>query len=460
MSGSFEGIDVPPTIVSFAVSVTDTGNVISPEFKASGRKVYLLAPEYKPGFSPDYDELKKLFATVEGFITSGKVVSAWAITGGGTAAAIPQMCFGNHIGFKASKPLSTAPLFGGFVVEAADALPEYADCLLGETVADYTLTLVSGEAVNLAALQKTWEDKLAPVFPWDIEQTGPVPDVGKFTAAPHILRSKNGKLARPKVIIPAFPGTNCEDDTARAFRRAGADTDVFIVRNRTAGEVAASVDALAKKLSSAQILAIPGGFSGGDEPDGSAKFITSFFRNPKIAGQVMELLNKRDGLITGICNGFQALVKLGLLPYGEIRGMGDASPTLTYNRIGRHQSMLSRTRIVSNKSPWLMNFSEGDVFTVPVDHGEGRFVADEATARALLENGQVATVYVDDDGNPTQDARHNPNNSVLAIEGILSPDGRIYGKMAHNERAGDGLYKNVPGDHDMDMFRGAVEYYQ
>jgi phosphoribosylformylglycinamidine synthase len=368
------------------------------------------------------------------------------------------MCFGNRVGFKAAKALGTTPLFGGFVVEAAG---ELAGCeLLGETTAAYTITLASGETVDLAAVQKGWEDKLMPVFPWDIPQTGAVADVSGRQAGPHILRSKNGKVARPKVVIPAFPGTNCEDDTARAFRRAGADAEVFIVRNQSAEDVVASVDALAKLLAGAQILAIPGGFSGGDEPDGSAKFITSFFRNPKIAEQVMELLNKRDGLITGICNGFQALIKLGLVPYGEIRDVAEGSPTLTYNRIGRHQSMLSRVRVASNKSPWLMNFSEGDIFTTPVDHGEGRFVADEALARELLAKGQVATVYVDPEGNPTQNIRYNPNNSVLAVEGLLSPDGRVFGKMAHNERAGDGLYKNAYGNTNMDMFRGAVEYYR
>ena len=460
MSGSFEEIDVPPTLVSFAVSTASAGNIVSPEFKKAGSRVYLLRPSYKRVGTPEYEDLRCLFDLVEDLITEGSVLSAWALGSGGTAEAIPQMCFGNRLGFKAYQALTDRPHFGGFVLEVDGNLPAWENCLMGVTTEDYVLELPTNETVDLRKVQKAWEEGLSPVFPWDIPQEGKLADVSLRLAKPHRTHTSRRSIAVPKVVIPVFPGTNCEDDTARAFRRAGAEADIFVIRNRSAEDIRQSVEELARRISQAQIIALPGGFSGGDEPDGSAKFITSFFRNPRIAEEVTALLDNRDGLICGICNGFQALVKLGLLPFGMIRDMDENSPTLTYNRIGRHQSMLVNTRIISNRSPWLSRFAEGEMFTIPISHGEGRFVADEELAQQLLENGQIATMYVNVAGEPTQDIRYNPNNSVLAIEGITSPDGRVFGKMGHNERYGENLYRNVPGKNVMDMFKGAVEYYR
>ena len=460
MSGSFEDIDVPPTLVSFAVSVQDAGQVISPEFKAAGSPVYHIAPRVRGDGTTDFADLRRVLDQVEALIAAGRVCAAWAVGSGGTAEAVAKMSFGNGIGFAGAAPLGTAPGFGGFVLEAARELPELAERLLGRTTAAYTLCC-GDEVIDLGAVQAAWEGTLAPVFPYrDLPGTDPAPIKplawsAQTRAAPALRHQK------PRVVIPVFPGTNCEYDTAAAFARAGADPEIFVLRNLTASAINQSVEEMAKRIDSAQIIALPGGFSGGDEPEGSGKFITAFFRNPRISQAVHELLDKRDGLMCGICNGFQALVKLGLVPYGEIRQMDAHCPTLTYNTIGRHQSTLVRIRVASNKSPWLMHAAPGDIYTAPVSHGEGRFIAGGELLEALAANGQLATQYVDPDGVPTLDLRYNPNSSLWAVEGVTSPDGRVFGKMAHDERRGEALYRNVPvAGEALNIFRGAVDYYR
>ena len=455
MSGSFEDIDVPPTLVSFAVSVADSGNVISPEFKKAGSKVYLLAPGFGIYDKVDFEALAAHFNKVEELIKSGKVRAAWAVGTGGTAEAVIKMCMGNHIGFNAKKPLTAEAFMGGFILEA-DELAGFEDNIIGCTTEEYTL-VQNGETIDIAGLQNAWEQTLEPVYPCLIQQTGKAEN---FTYTKGVTASPAVKSLNPKFIIPVFPGTNCEYDTARAIEKAGGTAEILVVRNLSVSDIENSVKTLAEKIATAQAVMIPGGFSGGDEPDGSGKFITSFFRNPAISQAVADLLQKRDGLMCGICNGFQALIKLGLVPYGEIRDIDVDSPTLTYNKIGRHQSMLAHTRVASNKSPWLAGMQVGETYIVPVCHGEGRFIADEALIRKLAENGQIATQYVDFDGNATQDIRFNPNNSDFAVEGITSPDGRVFGRMCHNERYTKGTFTNVPGNADMDIFRGAVAYYK
>ena len=459
MSGTFEEIDVPPTLVSFAVSVAKTGNIISPEFKEAGHKVYLIAPAYDENQLPKFESVKAVFDEVERLVAEKEAVSVWAIGYGGVCEGVTKMCFGNGLGFDFSATFDDAalfePLYGGFLIEASEPIAGL-PCI-GSVSPAYAIRY-GFDLIPLDDIQDSWEDKLQKVFPYlSPSSDGPVPAYnyesrGKLTASV--------KTARPRVLIPVFPGTNCEYDTARAFERAGADAEVFVVRNLSAADIAESVAAFADTIARSQIIALPGGFSGGDEPDGSAKFIISFLRNPRIRDAVHELLKNRDGLMLGICNGFQALVKLGLVPYGEIRDMDESCATLTYNSVGRHQSMLVRTRVASNKSPWLADMKPGDIHTIAISHGEGRFVAPQALIDRLAENGQIATQYVDLDGNPTGDIRFNPNNSYCAIEGITSPDGRVFGKMGHTERYVDGLYKNVGGNCFQDLFGNAVRYFR
>ena len=456
MSGSFENIDVPPTLVSFAVSVAKAGNIISPEFKNSGSNIYLLTPNYDKNGLPDFESVKSVFDEMEKLIASGKVKAAYSLGFGGVAEAAAKMAFGNRIGFdlELDDSILFAPVYGGFVFEA-ESIDTTAK-LIGKTTAEYAAK-ACGELISLDELQNEWEKKLQPVFPYLIK-TGEKP-VPAYSCEAKSRISPSVKTAVPKVLIPVFPGTNCEYDTAKAFEKAGAQAEIFVIRNLTTADIEQSVAEFARLIEKSQIIAIPGGFSGGDEPDGSGKFITAFFRNPRIKDAVHTLLKQRDGLMCGICNGFQALIKLGLVPYGEIVEMTESCPTLTFNTIGRHQSGLVRTRIASNKSPWLMHTNVGDIHTVAISHGEGRFVASDELIKKLAENGQIATQYVDFDGNPTMDIRFNPNSSIDAIEGITSPDGRVFGKMAHSERSGDNLYKNIDGNKLQDMFRGAVDYF-
>ncbi len=462
MSGTFEEIDVPPTLVSFAVSVANTSNILSPEFKKAGNPVYSIKPHYNQDGLPCFDSVRNVFDEMEKLIVSGRVRSVWTASIGGVMEAVTKMGFGNHIGFRFEIPISENELYnsdqsyGGFVFET-DGEIETTGSLLGYTTEEYTISM-GGETVSMNEIQKVWESKLQPVFPYLLPT--PRMAVPTFSYERKTVLTASSKVAKPKVLIPVFPGTNCEYDTARVFELAGAKTEIFVIRNLASRDLEESVSAFEQRIGESQIIAIPGGFSGGDEPDGSGKFITAFFRNPRIADAVHRLLKQRDGLMCGICNGFQALIKLGLVPFGEIRDMDADCPTLTFNRIGRHQSNLVRLRVASNKSPWLMFSEVGDIYTIPISHGEGRFVADDMFIAQLAANGQIATQYVDLEGNPSLDIRFNPNESAAAIEGITSPDGRVFGKMGHSERIGDRVYINVDGQKDMKLFQGAVEYFR
>lgn len=458
MSGSFEELDVPPTLVSFAVSVAHTNQIVSTEFKQAGHKVYLITPRFLADQLPDFDSVKRVFHLVESLIKAGKVAAAWTLGYGGVCEGITKMCLGNRLGFEFSATFDAAalfdPIYGGFLLEASEDL-EGLICI--GTVSPHYAIKYGFESIALEEVQQIWENKLQKVFPYLLET--PKKDVPVYQHASTVKLTSSVKIAKPRVLIPVFPGTNCEYDTARAFRRAGALPEIFVIRNLTASDIEESVTAFAQKVQQSQIVALPGGFSGGDEPDGSGKFITAFLRNPRIRDAVHELLKNRDGLMCGICNGFQALIKLGLVPYGEIRDMDETCATLTFNTIGRHQSMLVRTRVASNKSPWLMNTKPGDIHTIAVSHGEGRFVAPQPLIDQLAAGGQIATQYVDLDGAPTLDIRWNPNHSMDAIEGITSPDGRVFGKMGHSERYAKGLYQNVEGSKFQDLFGGAVDYF-
>ena len=458
MSGSFEDLDVPPTLVSFATAIGKTHRVVSTEFKKGHSSVVLLRPFYKEdGVTPNFASLLANYYIADQMMEKGIVLSASAVGYGGIAEALFKMGLGNQVGFRMIADMSVdemfEPAYGSLVLEIATGAP--AGKLLGVTTHEYQFT-ACGETLDSAALQEIWEAKLEPVYPY--RKAGPAVAAvsGRIDppAAPKI------GVAKPRVIIPVFPGTNCEYDTARAFRAAGADPQTLVIRNLTPADVTASCEALVKAIDDAQIVMLPGGFSGGDEPDGSAKFIASFFRSPAVTDAVRRLLFERDGLMLGICNGFQALIKLGLVPYGDIRPITPDSPTLTFNTIGRHQSMLVRTRVASTGSPWLSRCELGDEFLVPISHGEGRFVAPQAVLDQLAANGQIATQYVDLASQPTMDLRYNPNGSLLAIEGITSPDGRILGKMGHSERRGDGLYENVAGDKFQPIFEGGVDYFR
>lgn len=458
MSGSFEQLDVPPTLVSFATAIGRADRVVSTEFKKPESSVVLLRPLIDPESGcPDFASLKANYKIAEQMVEQGIVASASSVGYGGLAEALFKMGLGNRIGFRMTADMTTsqmfAPMYGALVLEMVSDTP--AGELLGETTVDYTLRCC-GETLDMAQLQEIWEQKLEPVYPY--RKSGPaVEKLSTTIAAP--AAPKVG-VAKPKVVIPVFPGTNCEYDTARAFARAGADPEILVVRNLTPADVTASCEALVRAIGESQIVMLPGGFSGGDEPDGSAKFIASFFRNPAVTEAVRELLQKRDGLMLGICNGFQALIKLGLATTGDICPITEESPTLTFNTIGRHQSMLVRTRIASTGSPWLSQCAPGEEHTIAISHGEGRFVAPQSVLETLVKNGQVATQYVDLEGQPTMDQRFNPNGSVLAIEGITSPDGRVFGKMGHSERSGDYLYKNVFGDKYQPIFEGGVNYFK
>ena len=458
MSGSFEEIDVPPTLVSFAVSTAKAGKIVTPEFKQAGEKVYFYAPAYDENGLPVLESVCALLDKVEDMIAAGRVSAAWVVGSGGVAEGIAKMAFGNHLGFRFEGEIPQQQLFGrvcgGILIASSQPLTGFC---LGTVLPDYVVEM-DGLTVDLAKVQKAWEDKLQPVFPYTGHEADPKPETFSFRRegkAPAAIHS----VARPQVLIPVFPGTNCEYDTARAFEDAGAAAKIFVIRNRTSQQIEESIAAFAAAVGQSQILALPGGFSGGDEPEGSAKFIVSFLRNPRIMEQVHRLLQERDGLMCGICNGFQALIKLGLVPFGKIVDTDDTCPTLTFNTIGRHQSMLVRTRVASNKSPWLQYCQPGDIHTVAVSHGEGRFVASAQLIDQLARNGQIATQYVDLEGNPTMDLRFNPNGSIQAIEGITSPDGRVFGKMGHSERFVEGNFRNVPGEKDQTIFRGAVDYF-
>ena len=455
MSGTFLDLDVPPTLISFAIAPIKKQDVITPEFKEAGHPVYL--------FGAADESAESLKATWEAFHDlhkAGKVKAAWAVEHG-IGEAVMKMSFGNNIGFASTCADQGENwhlgLYGFLVAELTEDVILPGVMKLGQTTVEPVITL-GDDSATIAELYQLNAATLEDVYPVHArEEDGEMPTFsfeGKCDIAPAV------KVAKPKVLIPVFPGTNCEYDSARAVEKAGAEAEIFVVRNLTAEDVARSVEEFSAKVKTAQMIFIPGGFSGGDEPDGSAKFITAFFRNPAVKEAVTDLLDNRDGLMCGICNGFQALIKLGLVPYGKIIDTDENCPTLTFNNISRHQSRIVHTRIASTKSPWLSLMKVGDVVNVPISHGEGKFLASPELIAQLAANGQIATQYVDLEGNATADIDFNPNGSLCAIEGITSPDGRVFGKMGHSERIGDGLYKNVPGEYDIRMFESAVKYFK
>lgn len=465
MSGTFEDIDVPPTLVSFAVAMTKASKTISAEFKNVGSKViYVPIPENKETLMPDWDKLIAMYKAVFALAESEQILSASVVKEGGAAASVCKACFGNGYGFSFAKELTNkelfAPLSGSLVIELADGAE------LDSSVLSYDLGVITDDgkvsmgkaSVALADIIDKWTAPLEKVFPTQAECPKMAVDAGLFTERNQ--HSPIIKTAKPKVFIPVFPGTNCEVDTARAFEKAGAEVEMLIVKNLSTKGIEETIDKMEEIIKSSQMIMLPGGFSGGDEPDGSGKFIATTFRNPRVAEAVNELLKNRDGLMLGICNGFQALIKLGLVPYGEIRELKPSDPTLTFNTIGRHISHMAYTRVTSVKSPWFAGVNAGDVFAVPVSHGEGRFMADIETVKQLAANGQIATQYVDLNGNPSEDIAFNLNGSICAIEGITSPDGRVLGKMGHSERKGENLYKNVPFGKDQKIFESGVNYFK
>ena len=475
MSGTFNDIDVPPTLVSFAVDVAKEKDIITPEFKAAGNKIVkfeIVRDQYE---KPVYEEVMKLYDKIHDMIQNGVIISAYALESKGIIPAVSKMAFGNKLGVKLAKTVDaddlTAKKYGSIILEVEkDNVTELGiPCTVIGEVQDAPEFVYGDTVITMDEALDAWTKKLEKVFPTEsgVEQNDKINDTlkivdGKVSTglydAGSIYVAKN-KVAKPKVFIPVFPGTNCEYDSAKAFENAGAEVQTIVFRNLDAQGIRDSVDAFTKAISESQIIMFPGGFSAGDEPDGSGKFIATAFRNAKIADEVMKLLHERDGLALGICNGFQALIKLGLVPYGEIRPQENDSPTLTINSIGRHQSKMVYTKVVTNKSPWLQKAKLGGVYTVPISHGEGRFVASKEWTEKLFANGQVATQYVDMDGNPTMDEYYNVNGSYYAIEGITSPDGRVLGKMAHSERKGTAVAVNIYGDQDQKIFESGVAYF-
>lgn len=470
MSGTFKDLNVPPTLVAFAVGVTNVKHVISSEFKEAGSTVVLLPLGRDAYELPDFKQLDSNYTRVHQLAQEGKILSAVAVKTGGIAEAISKMCFGNMFGFSFADQVNAQELFmpeyGSLILELSQSedvekvMEGLKYKVLGSVCAEPVITVNHVKIDVKAALEK-WEEPLEKIFPTRAAGPEGQPKAYMFKkSSGKETASAAYKVARPRVFIPVFPGTNCEYDTAKAFERAGAQADVMVVRNLSSKAIEESIELMVQKINNAQIVMLPGGFSGGDEPDGSGKFIATAFRNPYVKEAVMRLLKQRDGLMLGICNGFQALVKLGLVPYGEIRDMQTDSPTLTFNTIGRHASCMVYTKVVSNLSPWLANVEPGAVHTIAISHGEGRFVASAKDLEIMEKNGQIATQYVDVEGQPTYDIRFNPNGSVMAIEGITSPDGRVFGKMGHSERIGTHVVTNVPGEKDQKLFEAGVAYFR
>jgi phosphoribosylformylglycinamidine synthase len=463
MSGTFNDIDVPPTMCSFAVGISNLKHVVTPELKQPGNYLYLLEGKPDKDGMPNYKMLLAMYHALYQAVGKGSIKSAYAVGFGGIAEAVSKMSFGNRMGVQFDSKLNTEELFekkyGAIVVEVFNCgcLPAIARKI--GRVTDTGMFEINGENISMDEMLQAWTSPLEEIFPTNsgastdtaIRQNG-------LYKAKNIYVCKH-KSAKPHVFIPAFPGTNCEYDSARAFLRAGAEAEIKVFRNLNANQIHESVEAFAHAIDNSQIVMIPGGFSAGDEPEGSAKFITSVFRNPQISDAVMRLLKERDGLMLGICNGFQALVKLGLVPYGEIRQQSEDSPTLTFNTIGRHLSMIAHTKVVSNLSPWLQKAELGKSYVVPISHGEGRFVAPKEWIDKLFANGQVATQYVDLNDRTTMQEPYNMNGSYMSIEGITSPDGRVLGKMAHSERWRPGTYRNIVGDQDQLIFESGVAYF-
>ncbi len=466
MSGSFNDLDVPPTLVSFAVGVSEASKTVSAQFKQAGSRVIMakLPVDEETGM-PEYENAMRLMCSVYEGIRNKSILSASVVKEGGAAACVCKMAFGEKTGFTFAENLDKETLFaakqGNMVLEiSAGEKPElYAETVELGTVNDNGVFIIDGDVLTTDELIESWLGRLESVFPTDSGVSAAMPREIPLFKERSIFIAKN-RVARPKVFIPVFPGTNCEIDTARAFEKAGAQAEILVVNNLSASAINETIDKMIKSINESQIVMLPGGFSGGDEPEGSGKFIATTFRNPGVKEAVSRLLNCRDGLMLGICNGFQALIKLGLVPYGEIVDIKPDDPTLTFNTVGRHISCMAYTRVTSVKSPWLSEVSAGDVFAVPISHGEGRFVANDAVIKKLAENGQIATQYVDPSGEPVADMPFNPNGSVCAVEGITSPDGRVFGKMGHAERKGENLYANVPFEKDMKIFESGVKYFK
>jgi len=466
MSGTFQDIDVPPTLVSFAVDIAKTGDVITGELKKAGNMLVKFTMKKDAYSLPDYEDFMAQMTKITALAREGAIASMYALGAKGIAEAVSKMAFGNKLGVKlcnkcVSETALFAPAYGEIVAEVADTAALDASGVVYEVIGGVTgdAEFVYGDAkVSMNDAIAAWTDTLERVFPTrsKVKETE-TPSV--LFDAKTVYTAKN-KIAKPTVFIPVFPGTNCEYDTLRAFEAAGANVNTVVFKNRNAADITESVLAFEKAIKEAQILMFPGGFSAGDEPDGSGKFIATAFQNAKITDAVNALLKERDGLALGICNGFQAIIKLGLVPYGEITPQKDDSPTLTRNNIGRHISKSVYTKVVTNKSPWLMNAELGGVYAIPASHGEGRFVASKEWLERLAANGQIATQYVDLDGNPTMDEDFNPNASYWAIEGITSPDGRVLGKMAHSERRGDGVAMNIYGEQNQRIFESGVKYFK
>ena len=471
MSGTFKDIDVPPTLVSFAVDTVDAKQVLSPEFKNFNSTVIMLSTKVFENKVIDFEELKKNLSKVTDLIESEKVRSAYSIGYGGVCEAICKMSFGNKIGFRFNESIEIdesilfGASYGNIILELKDDNKEVLESLrgynykiLGNTVKEKSI-FIENEEIDIDFIYNKYCEVLEPIFPTRVESIKE-----KIETISFITDTKGCKsgisLASPKVFIPTFPGTNCEYDSARVFEKAGAKTSIKVFKNLTDKDIESSIDSMVEEIKSSQIIMLPGGFSAGDEPDGSGKFIATVFRNPKIAEAVNEFLTKQDGLMLGICNGFQALIKLGLVPYGKIMDIDENCPTLTYNKIGRHQAKMVKTRISSNKSPWLYGTEVGDIHSIAISHGEGRFVADEKTLKQLISNGQIATQYVNLEGNATYDIDFNPNGSTFAVEGITSIDGRILGKMGHSERIGNQVVKNIIGEKDQKIFESGVKYFK
>lgn len=478
MSGSFKDLDVPPTLITFAVNTTDAGLIISPEFKKVGSAViYLPLPRDKYHL-PCFDVFKSHCEVIYNLICQGKILAARSIRRGGIALAISEMGFGNGIGFQFSKKTGLparqlfTPEYGSFLLEI-DHSPNMEQLFkgldyifLGCTIED-NLVKFAEMTLSLNEIHQTWEQTLEPIFPTRLPHhpTLPITSRGFNTLEPKLYHCRSQHhparhYAKPRVLITVFPGTNCEYETQQGFEKAGAITDIFVFRNQTTSHIEQSLEQLKNRINQAQVVMIPGGFSAGDEPDGSGKFIAAVFRNPDVKEAILDLLHNRDGLILGICNGFQALIKLGLVPYGDIRDLNEHAPTLTFNRIGRLVSGMVRTQITSVLSPWFLLQEAGGQFIIPSSHGEGRFIADEDVVKALFKNGQVATQYIDMTGRPTEEMPYNPNGSVYGVEGLTSPDGRVLGKMAHTERLGPYVAKNIPGLSDQKLLASGVAYFQ
>ncbi len=463
MSGSYNELDVPPTLTSFCIGVVDTNKVVSNEFKKANSNVYMLKTKITEEFLPDFEDLKENYELVHKLIEDDKAISVATVRQFGIADTITKMCIGNKIGFefKANKCLFK-PRYATFIIEAKDKIENEKLELLGITTNNKEIKISEGEILDLEELIKIWEEPLEKVFPTKTNEINKKVEniLYKSAGGAPQVGSHKIKIAKPKIFIPVFPGTNCEYDLAKAFIDAGGDPKIAVFKNLKQTDIEESIIAMEKLINESQIIMLPGGFSAGDEPDGSGKFIATVFRNPRLKEAIYKHLNEQDGLILGICNGFQALIKLGLVPYGEIVEPTSKMPTLTYNNIARHQSKLVTTKVVSKLSPWFSKVDLGEEFVIPISHGEGKFVASEEVMQELIANGQVATQYVDEKGNATYDIDYNPNGSVYAVEGITSKDGRILGKMAHSERSYRGNIINVPGNMDQKLFESGIEYFK